>query len=180
MDVRAKKSWTSAPKSAFSCSPGGGEKLFDPWASGRQGQECPREIRTKSLCLCCFSSLTESLSLHSSSPSAPSNRDSQSLANFVANCHSQGISAARTKFSQSHSQSRSQLLSRCLIRNFFFGIRWPKFASTVLQRVGIFIRIRSRIGATAVQSGPLFRKRPSVPIIFGVPNFCALPPPLVP
>ena len=23
------------------------EKLFDPWASGRKGQECPREIRTK-------------------------------------------------------------------------------------------------------------------------------------
>ena len=42
-----RKSWTSAPKSAFSCGPGGGEKLFDPWASGRKGQECPREIRTK-------------------------------------------------------------------------------------------------------------------------------------
>ena len=47
-------SWTSAPKivdvrtkSAFSCGPSGGEKLFDPWASGRKGQECPREIRTK-------------------------------------------------------------------------------------------------------------------------------------
>ena len=44
-----RKSWTSAPKSAFSCVPGGGEKLFDPWASGRKGQECPREIRTKKL-----------------------------------------------------------------------------------------------------------------------------------
>ena len=42
-----RKSWTSAPKSAFSCGPSGGEKLFDPWASGRKGQECPREIRTK-------------------------------------------------------------------------------------------------------------------------------------
>ena len=42
-----RKSWTSAPKSKFSCGPGGGEKLFDPWASGRKGQECPREIRTK-------------------------------------------------------------------------------------------------------------------------------------
>ena len=42
-----RKSWTSAPKSAFSCGPGGGEKLFDPGASGRKGQECPREIRTK-------------------------------------------------------------------------------------------------------------------------------------
>ena len=42
-----RKSWTSAPKSAFSCGPGGGEKLFDPRASGRKGQECPREFRTK-------------------------------------------------------------------------------------------------------------------------------------
>ena len=42
-----RKSWTSAPKSAFSCGPGGGEKLFDPWAFGRKGQECPREIRAK-------------------------------------------------------------------------------------------------------------------------------------
>ena len=42
-----RKSWTSAPKSAFSRGPGGGEKLFDPWACGRKGRECPREIRTK-------------------------------------------------------------------------------------------------------------------------------------
>ena len=42
-----RKSWTSAPKSAFSCGPGGGEKLFDPGASRRKGQESPREIRTK-------------------------------------------------------------------------------------------------------------------------------------
>ena len=42
-----RKSWTSAPKSVFSCGPGGGEKLFDPRASGREGQECPREIQTK-------------------------------------------------------------------------------------------------------------------------------------
>ena len=27
--------------------PGGGEKLFDPWASVRKGQDCPQEIRTK-------------------------------------------------------------------------------------------------------------------------------------
>ena len=47
MDVRAEKSWTSAPKSAFSCDPGGGEKLFDPWASGRKGQECPRKTWNK-------------------------------------------------------------------------------------------------------------------------------------
>ena len=42
-----RKSWTSALKSAFSCGTSSGEKLFDPWASGRKGQECPREIRTK-------------------------------------------------------------------------------------------------------------------------------------
>ena len=42
-----RKSWTSAPKSAFSCGPGDGEKLFDPGASGRKGQECPRKIRTE-------------------------------------------------------------------------------------------------------------------------------------
>ena len=41
------KSWTSAPKSAFFCGPGDGEKLFDPGSSGRKGQECPREIRIK-------------------------------------------------------------------------------------------------------------------------------------
>ena len=37
-----RKSWTSAPKNAFSCGPGGGEKHFDPWAFGRKGQGCPR------------------------------------------------------------------------------------------------------------------------------------------
>ena len=42
-----RKSWMSAPKSAFVCGPGDGEKLFDPGASGRKGQECPREIRTE-------------------------------------------------------------------------------------------------------------------------------------
>ena len=45
-------SWTSAPKIMdvhtekcvfFFCGPGSGEKLFDPWASGRKGQECPQE-----------------------------------------------------------------------------------------------------------------------------------------
>ena len=47
MDVSAGISWTSAPKSAFSCGPGGWEKLFDPWASRRKGQECLQEIRAK-------------------------------------------------------------------------------------------------------------------------------------
>ena len=40
MDVRAKNR-------GFSCRPGKGEKLFNPCASGRKGQECPREIRSK-------------------------------------------------------------------------------------------------------------------------------------
>ena len=40
MDVRAENR-------AFSCGPGVGERLFDPWAFGRKGQECPREIRAK-------------------------------------------------------------------------------------------------------------------------------------
>ena len=42
-----RKSWTSAPKSGFSCGPADGEKLFDPWASRRKGRECPHEMRTK-------------------------------------------------------------------------------------------------------------------------------------
>ena len=42
-----RKTWTSAPKSVFFCGPSDGEKLFDPGASGRKGQECPREIRTQ-------------------------------------------------------------------------------------------------------------------------------------
>ena len=42
-----RKSGTSAPKSAFFCGPIDGEKLFDSGASKRNGQECPREIRTE-------------------------------------------------------------------------------------------------------------------------------------
>ena len=46
--------------SQFSCGPGGGEKLFDPWAFGRKGQECPREIRAKKfMFMLFFSSLRE-------------------------------------------------------------------------------------------------------------------------
>ena len=57
-------SWTSAPKimqvcakSMFFCCSADGEKLFNPRTSRCKGQECPREIWTKSLCLClcCFS-----------------------------------------------------------------------------------------------------------------------------
>ena len=52
-----RKSWTSAPKSALFCGPGDGEKLFDPGASGRKGQEFPREIRTKKFMFMLFFSL---------------------------------------------------------------------------------------------------------------------------
>ena len=37
----------SAPKTAFFCGPGDGEKLFDPGASRHKGQECLRAIRTE-------------------------------------------------------------------------------------------------------------------------------------
>ena len=47
-------SWPSAPKIVDAGTkkwgflrPGDGEKLFDPWASGRKRQECPQEIRAK-------------------------------------------------------------------------------------------------------------------------------------
>ena len=47
MDIRT--------KSVFSCGPTDGEKLFDPWASGRKGQDYPRVIRTKTFVLMlCF------------------------------------------------------------------------------------------------------------------------------
>ena len=57
MDVRAKN--RGCPhQSAFFCGPGDGEKLFDPGSSGRKGQECPREIRTKKfMFMLLFSSL---------------------------------------------------------------------------------------------------------------------------
>ena len=48
-----RKSWTSAPKSAFSCGPSGGEKLF----AGHPGvrvRNVRRKSGPKSLCLCCF------------------------------------------------------------------------------------------------------------------------------
>ena len=41
------ESWTSAPNSDFSCGPSDGEKLFDPGAFKRKGQECLQEIRTE-------------------------------------------------------------------------------------------------------------------------------------
>ena len=54
-------SWTSTPKivdvrtkKCVFLRPQWWGETFDPWASRRKGQECPREIRTKKLCLCCF------------------------------------------------------------------------------------------------------------------------------
>ena len=59
MDVRAEKHGRPHQKVRFFCGPGDGEKLFDPGASGRKGQECPREIRTKKFVfMLFFSSLT--------------------------------------------------------------------------------------------------------------------------
>ena len=40
MDVRAENLDVRARKCVF-LRPRDGEKLFDPWASGRKGQECP-------------------------------------------------------------------------------------------------------------------------------------------
>ena len=60
MDVRAENRGRAHQKVCFYCGgPGDREKRFDPKASGHMGQECPREIRTKTLCLCCFSSLIQ-------------------------------------------------------------------------------------------------------------------------
>ena len=47
MDVRAENRGRLHQKLAFSFGPGGGETLFDPWASGRKRPECPLEIRIK-------------------------------------------------------------------------------------------------------------------------------------
>ena len=54
MDVRAENRGRQHQKVRFPCGPGGGEKLFDPQASGRKGQECPREIRTKKIMFMLF------------------------------------------------------------------------------------------------------------------------------
>ena len=46
-------------KSAFFCGPSDEEKLFDPGASKRKGQECLRELRTeKFVFMLCFSVAT--------------------------------------------------------------------------------------------------------------------------
>ena len=41
-----RRSWTSAPKSVFSCGSGDGDKLFEAWSSGCKGQEHRREVWT--------------------------------------------------------------------------------------------------------------------------------------
>ena len=53
-----RKSWTSAPKSVFSCGSGDGDKLFDAWSSGCKGQEHRREVRTGK---CMFMSFLSSM-----------------------------------------------------------------------------------------------------------------------
>ena len=74
MDFRTKKC-------VFCCGPGGGEKLFDPWASGRKGQECPREIRTKKfMFVLFFSSLNTPLSVTPLSRVAPANQTKEGSA----------------------------------------------------------------------------------------------------
>ena len=47
MDVCAKNRGRRHQKKGFPCGTGDGEKVFDPWASGHKGQECPQEIRTR-------------------------------------------------------------------------------------------------------------------------------------
>ena len=47
MDVRAKNRGRPHQKVRFSAAPVVGRNFSTPGASGRKGQECPREIRTK-------------------------------------------------------------------------------------------------------------------------------------
>ena len=54
MDVRTENRGRLAPKSALFCGPGDGEKLFDPGASRRKGQQCPQEIWTKTFMFMLF------------------------------------------------------------------------------------------------------------------------------
>ena len=49
-DVRAENGGRPH-QSLFSCGPGDGEILFDPWASGRKGQEPPPNIQTEKFML---------------------------------------------------------------------------------------------------------------------------------
>ena len=54
MDVRAENRGRPHQKVRFPAAPVAGRKFLNPWASGRKGQKCPREIRTIKLCLCLF------------------------------------------------------------------------------------------------------------------------------
>ena len=47
MDARAENHGHPPPKVGFPAAPVMGRNFLDPWASGRKGQECPQEIRTK-------------------------------------------------------------------------------------------------------------------------------------
>ena len=49
-----RKSWTSAPKSGFSCGPGDGKNFLTPGHPGVRVGNVRRKFGPKSLCLCCF------------------------------------------------------------------------------------------------------------------------------
>ena len=80
---------------------------------------------------------------------------SQSLVNFVATIHSQGISAARTKIASSFAKPFT--FASAFLRKARFAVSFViwglKFASEFSGRVSIRIRIRCCIAATAVHSG---------------------------
>ena len=57
-----RKSWTSAPKRAFSCGPGDGRNFLFPGHPGVRVRNVRGKSGPKSLCLCCFSSLTSACS----------------------------------------------------------------------------------------------------------------------
>ena len=79
----------------------------------------------------------------------------QSLANFVANFHSQEFLQRGRNFAiiRKSIRIRNRIPSQCLIRNFLFEIWWLEFASEFSGRVRIRIRIRSRIAETPLHSG---------------------------
>ena len=85
MDVRAKNRGRPHQKMRFSAAPVMGRNFLTQGRPGVRVRNVRGKFGPKSLCLCCFF-FPES--------------HSQSLANFVANIHSQGLSAARTKISR--------------------------------------------------------------------------------
>ena len=54
MDIRAESNGRPHPK-VFSCGPSDGEKICDPWTSGRKGQECLWEIQIEKFMFMLFS-----------------------------------------------------------------------------------------------------------------------------